>query len=42
MFRRVEGKWRLAQRVTKDGGKIILYEWVDPNFPRDGVGNVVW
>jgi len=41
-FRRVNQIWQLANRVTKDNGKTILYEQVDPNFPRDSVGNVIW
>jgi len=31
-----------AMRVTKEDGKIILREQVDPNFPRDSMGQVLW
>jgi hypothetical protein len=41
-FRRVNHVWKTAMRVTKDGRKTIIKEVVDPNFPRDSGGNVMW
>jgi outer membrane murein-binding lipoprotein Lpp len=41
-FRRVSQKWQIAIRVTKDEGRTILHEQVDPNFPRDDAGHVMW
>lgn len=42
-LRRVNGKWRLATRVTKDGGKTLLMpEEISAEFPRDANGEALW
>lgn len=41
-FRRVNHVWKAAMRVTRDGRKTIIKEVVDPNFPRDSTGDVMW
>ncbi len=42
-MRRVNGLWKQAMRVTKtETGNPLLYEQIDPEFPRDEQGQVKW
>lgn len=40
--RKVDGEWHRAIRVTRDRDGAILYERVDPKFPRNAQGEVDW
>jgi len=43
---RVDGSWAQASQVFRSMGankkSVLLYEWIDPRFPRDNQGKVVW
>lgn len=41
-FRRVEGKWKLATKVTNYSEGLLMPEQVRGDFPRDTNGNVKW
>jgi hypothetical protein len=40
--RRINGRWQSAVKVTRDGDNALLFERVDPDFPRDEKGQVQW
>jgi hypothetical protein len=43
-LRRVNGEWKSATKVQRDidPNAIVLYERIDPEFPRDAAGQVQW
>jgi hypothetical protein len=43
-LRRVNGEWKSATKVRRDIDQdaIVLYERIDPEFPRDAAGQVQW
>lgn len=45
MLRKVDGVWKRAVRLLSgdvNPGESILYEFVDPGFPRDPTGKIQW
>ncbi len=43
-LRRVQGRWKVATRITQESGKKVrvLFEKIDKDFPRDKLGMVQW
>lgn len=43
-LQRINGRWKLATKVTRDvdDKPVVLLEKVDPEFPRDKMGQVQW
>jgi hypothetical protein len=43
-LRRVNGEWKSATKVQRDFDQnaVVLYERIDPEFPRDTAGQVQW
>ena len=46
MLQRVNGSWRQASQIFKASSskkrQVLLYEWADPEFPRNKKGKVAW
>jgi hypothetical protein len=45
-LQRVNGSWTQASRVTRSTSpkkkSVVLYQWADPEFPRNQKGKIVW